>query len=144
MNKRIILTESEREQIKGLYEQPVQNQPVADETILGISPSKIGFKAGQVMKDKTGVEVGRVYMGIGPNAGHRITITFGDNFAKVFNPEDNSTKNIPLEELRTDYKQRLVSYVQDMAKKVNTPPSETKYMSDTDVSKLNTALKTKQ
>ena len=142
--RKLIVTESEREQIKGLYEQPVQNQPVTDESLLGISPSKIGFKEGQIMKNSSGAEIGKLYVGMGPNAGHRITITYGQNGAKVFNPEDKSTRTISLEELRNEYKQRMLSYTQNMLKKINTPIANTKYMSDDDVAKLNTSLKTKQ
>lgn len=142
--RKFVITESEKEQIKGLYEQPVQSQPVTDETILGMSPSKLGFKPGQIMKDKTGVETARIFAGMTPNSGHTITYTIGNDYAKVFNPEDNSTKNIPMEELRKEYKQRMVTYLQNMAKKINTPPAETKYMSDDDVAKLNASLKQKQ
>ena len=142
--RKFIVTESEREQIKGLYEQPVQSQPVTDETILGMSPSKLGLKPGQIMKDKTGVEVARVFAGMSPNSGHTITITLGNDYAKVFNPEDNTTKNVPMDQLRKEYKQRMVDYLQNMTKKINTSPADTKYMSDDDVAKLSASLKQKQ
>lgn len=142
--RKFIVTESEREQIKGLYEQPVQNQPVTDETLLGISPSKIGFKEGQIIKNSSGQEIGKFFIGMGPIVGHKITIMFGQDGVKVFNPEDNTTKMMTLEQLRNEYKQRVLAYIQNMSKRVNTAPADMKPMSDENVAKLNASLKSKQ
>ena len=69
MGQKFNITESERNQIRGLYEQ----QPT-DDTIMGTLPSKLGLNPAQVLKDTSGNVVGKLYIGNNGNKGYTVKI----------------------------------------------------------------------
>jgi len=137
MGQKFTITESERNQIRGLYEQ----QPT-DDTIMGTSPSKLGLNPSQVLKDTSGNVVGKLYMGNDGNKGYTVKIMNNSNDAIVFDPTVKGSKTMSLQQVITDFKSRTHQWVSGMVDKGNNPTQpETKYMSDDDVAKLNASIK---
>ena len=139
MGQKFTITESERNQIRGLYEQQVQPQST-DDTIMGTSPSKLGLNPAQVLKDNTGNVIGKFYSGNDGNKGYTVKIMNNSNDAIVFDPTIKGSKTVPLQQMVTDLKSRTHEYVSGMTSNPNTPNPETKFMSDDDVAKLNLSL----
>ena len=138
MGQKFILTESERNKIRGLYEQQVQ--PTND-TIMGILPSKLGLNPAQVLKDMSGNVIGKFYTGNNGNVGYTVKIMDNSNDAIVFDPTVKGSKTVPLQQMVTDFKSRTQQWISGIVNKGNTPQPETKYMSDDNVAKLNASIK---
>ena len=136
---KFVITESERNQIRNLYEQ------VTDESVLGGVPAKkLGLNPGQSIKDSKGMEVGKNFIGIGPNQGFTVKIMYGSNVLRVFNPDDKTTKEMSLDQFRNEYKERSTNWINTMKNKPNAEMPKDNYMSDEDVKKLNDYLKKQQ
>ena len=135
MGQKFNVTESERNQIRGLYEQ----QPT-DDTIMGTLPSKLGLNPAQVLKDTSGNVVGKFYVGIGGNKGYTVKIMNNSNEAIVFDPTLKGSKPMSLQQVVTDFKLRGRDYALNMSKG-NNPQPQTTYMSDDELSKLNSSIK---
>ena len=136
MRQKFNITESERNQIRGLYEQ----QSPTDETIMGSSLSQLSLNPAQVLKDTTGNVIGKFYAGIGGNKGYTVKIMNNSNEAIVFDPTLKGSKTMSLQQVVTDFKTRGRDYALSMSKG-NTPQPETKFMSDDELSKLNSSIK---
>jgi hypothetical protein len=137
MGQKFTITESERNQIRGLYEQQVQP---TDDTIMGILPSKLGLNPAQVLKDGTGNVIGKFYSGNDGNKGYTVKIMNNSNEAVVFDPTLKGSKTVPLQQVVTDFKSRSHEYISGIMAKGNTPNPETKFMSNDDVAKLNASM----
>jgi len=135
MGQKFTLTESERNQIRGLYEQPAQD------TIMGTPASQLGLNPLQLLKDKVGNVIGRYYMGNDGNKGYTVKIMNDSNSAIVFDPSDNTSKTVSLQQLVADFKSRTHDYVNGMLAKGSTAQPQTTYMSDDNVAKLNASIK---
>ena len=140
MGQKFTITESERNQIRGLYEQQVQPQST-DDTIMGTSPSKLGLNPAQVLKDTSGNVIGKFYSGNDGNKGYTVKIMNNSNEAIVFDPTIKGSKTVPLQQVVTDFKSRTNEYISGMTSKPNTPNPETNFMSDDNVSRLNASIK---
>ena len=136
MGQKFNITESERNQIRGLYEQ----QPT-DDTIMGTLPSKLGLNPAQVLKDTSGNVVGKLYMGNNGNKGYTVKIMNNSNDAIVFDPTLKGSKTMSLQQVITDFKSRTHQWISGMVGKGNTSQPETKYMSDDNVARLNASIK---
>jgi hypothetical protein len=137
MGQKFNITESERNQIRGLYE-----QQSTDDTIIGTLPSKLGLNPSQVLKDTSGNVVGKLYMGNDGNKGYTVKIMNNNsNEAIVFDPTLKGSKTMSLQQVVTDFKSRTHQWISGMVGKGNIPQPENKYMSDDDVAKLNTSIK---
>jgi len=136
MGQKFNITESERNQIRGLYEQ----QPI-DDTIMGVPISKLGLNPSQVLKDGTGNVIGKFYMGNDGNKGYTVKIMNNSKDAIVFDPIDKGSKTVPLQQMISDFKSRIHEYTSGMTSNPNTSNPETKFMSDDDVAKLNASIK---
>jgi hypothetical protein len=134
MYKNFNLTESEKNQIRGLYEQPAQD------TIMGIPLSQLGLNSLQVLKDKVGNVVGRYYIGNDGNKGYTVKIMNDSNTGIVFDPTNNTTKTVPLQQLVVDFKSRTHDYISGILAKGSTAQPQTTYMSDDNVAKLNASI----
>ena len=136
MGQKFNITESERNQIRGLYE-----QQSTDDTIMGTSPSKLGLNPSQVLKDTSGNVIGKLYMGNNGNTGYTVKIMNNSNDAIVFDPTLKGSKTMSLQQVITDFKSRTHQWISGMVGKGNTPQPETKYMSDDNVARLNASIK---
>jgi hypothetical protein len=139
MGQKFNITESERNQIRGLYEQQVQP---ADDTIMGTPITKLGLNPSQVLKDVTGNVIGKVYMGNDGNKGYTVKIMNNNsNEAIVFDPTLKGSKTMSLQQVVTDFKTRTHQWITSIVNKKNNPQPETKFMSDDELSKLNSSIK---
>ena len=136
MGQKFNKTESERNQIRGLYEQ----QPT-DDTIMGTLPSKLGLNPAQVLKDTSGNVVGKLYIGNNGNKGYTVKIMNNSNDAIVFDPMVKGSKTMSLQQVVTDFKSRTSEWVSGMVGKGNNSQPENKYMSDDDLARLNASIK---
>ena len=136
MGQKFNITESERNQIRGLYEQ----QPT-DDTIMGTLPSKLGLNPAQVLKDTSGNVVGKLYIGNNGNKGYTVKIMNNSNDAIVFDPMVKGSKTMSLQQVITDFKSRTSEWVSGMVGKGNNSQPENKYMSDDDLARLNASIK---
>ncbi len=136
MGQKFNVTESERNQIRGLYEQ----QPT-DDTIMGTLPSKLGLNPAQVLKDTSGNVVGKLYIGNNGNKGYTVKIMNNSNDAIVFDPMVKGSKTMSLQQVVTDFKSRTSEWVSGMVGKGNNSQPENKYMSDDDLARLNASIK---
>ena len=136
MGQKFNITESERNQIRGLYEQ----QPT-DDTIMGTLPSKLGLNPSQVLKDTSGNVVGKLYIGNNGNKGYTVKIMNNSNDAIVFDPMVKGSKTMSLQQVVTDFKSRTSEWVSGMVGKGNNSQPENKYMSDDDLARLNASIK---
>lgn len=136
MGQKFNITESERNQIRGLYEQ----QPT-DDTIMGTLPSKLGLNPAQVLKDTSGNVVGKLYIGNNGNKGYTVKIMNNSNDAIVFDPMVKGSKTMSLQQVVTDFKSRTSEWVSGMVGKGNNSQPENKYMSDDDLARLNASIK---
>ena len=136
MGQKFNITESERNQIRGLYEQ----QPT-DDTIMGTLPSKLGLNPAQVLKDTSGNVVGKLYIGNYGNKGYTVKIMNNSNDAIVFDPMVKGSKTMSLQQVITDFKSRTSEWVSGMVGKGNNSQPENKYMSDDDLARLNASIK---
>lgn len=136
MGQKFNITESERNQIRGLYEQ----QPT-DDTIMGTLPSKLGLNPAQVLKDTSGNVVGKLYIGNNGNKGYTVKIMNNSNDAIVFDPMVKGSKTMSLQQVITDFKSRTSEWVSGMVGKGNSSQPENKYMSDDDLARLNASIK---
>ena len=125
MGQKFNITESERNQIRGLYEQ----QPT-DDTIMGTLPSKLGLNPAQVLKDTSGNVVGKLYIGNNGNKGYTVKIMNNSNDAIVFDPMVKGSKTMSLQQVITDFKSRTSEWVSGMVGKGNNSQPENKSMSD--------------
>jgi hypothetical protein len=117
MGQKLIITESEKNNIRGLYEQTDATQV---DNVIGVAPSKLGLNPGLPIKDGSGAEVGKQYMGIGPNRGFVYRIMTGGTNVTEFDPSTKQTTNITLQQMIQDCKGRLQYYVQNTMKNQNT------------------------
>ena len=138
MGQKFNITESERNQIRGLYEQQVQP---TDDTIMGYPITKLGLNPSQVLKDVTGNVIGKIYMGNDGNKGYTVKIMNNSNDAIVFDPTLKGSKTMSLQQVVTDFKTRTHQWVTSIMDKKNNPQPETKFMSDDELSKLNSSIK---
>lgn len=136
MGQKFTITESERNQIRGLYEQQVQP---TDDTIMGNPITKLGLNPAQVLKDTTGNVIGKFYAGVGGNKGYTVKIMNNSNEAIVFDPTVKGSKTMSLQQVVTDFKTRGRDYALSISKGGNPQPEKT-FMSDDDVAKLNSAI----
>lgn len=137
MGQKFNITESERNQIRGLYE-----QQSTDDTIMGTSPSKLGLNPSQVLKDTSGNVIGKLFKGNNGNTGYTVKIMNNSNDAIVFDPTLKGSKTMSLQQVITDFKSRTHQWILGMTDKGNNPTQpETKYMSDDDVARLNASIK---
>ena len=107
---------------------------------MGSSLSQLSLNPSQILKDVTGNVIGKFYAGIGGNKGYIVKIMNNSNEAIVFDPTLKGSKTMSLQQVVTDFKTRGRDYVLSMSKG-NTPQPETKFMSDDELSKLNSSIK---
>ena len=116
MGQKFNITESERNQIRGLYE-----QQSTDDTIIGTSPSKLGLNPSQVLKDTSGNVIGKLFKGNNGNTGYTVKIMNNSNDAIVFDPTLKGSKTMSLQQVITDFKSRTHQWILGMTDKGNNP-----------------------